>query len=385
MKSLQYKTLLLCFLITSILLLAFQDAVRIKYFQEPTIPLETETIKALYVDFNDSLASDTLYQLRSAAGFPLAYFRKIRIGLCFDKKCRLLDIMLYWNITGRYLGFELPEKEFLSKTDHEPFVHEEYARLNEILADKNSPLGGFTYNQLVLKPDPEEEEVDGISSATSPAILEHVVEGAVYTTYQLWQFAYGPAVKEVQNLTIKELSPELILKVLESPEQNDKMWALNHINGYVRLDSVLQNRLIRLIDNENYSMAERAISAISSDALQSENLQLLLLKKFYEVNYSLKKLILSKITEATAVTAPVKLSLADNLGDFNGEILTDVLGLYKVHGVEEVKTYIKIAGLLETENYYISKKVYDFLLEVEQTDKEVQKMLNNWASEQGIQ
>src|SRR5690606_4523909 len=175
------------------------------------------------------------------------------------------------------------------------------------------------------------------------------------------------------------------LKVLESPEQNDKMWALNHINGYVRLDSVLQNRLIRLIDNENYSMAERAISAISSDALQSENLQLLLLKKFYEVNYSLKKLILSKITEATAVTAPVKLSLADNLGDFNGEILTDVLGLYKVHGVEEVKTYIKIAGLLETATYYSSKKVYDLLLEVEQTDKEVQKMLNNWASEQGIQ
>lgn len=367
------------------LLGAFQDIERIKYFQASTIPLVTESIRPHFVDFNDSIPNDTLYQLTSTEGFPLAYYRKIRTGLCFDNKCRLLDIMLYWNVTGRYLGFEMPEEEFLSKTDHEPFVHEEYVRLNEILANEESPLGSFTYNQLVLKPDTEEEDVDGVSSATSPAILEHVVEGAVYTTYQLWQYTYGPAAREVQKLTINALSPELILKIMESPDQSDKMWALNHINGYVNLNEPLRNSLIQMISNDNYSMAERAINAIAADELKSEALQGSLLEKFYDANYSLKKLVVQKLKAAPEVSATVKSGLADNLSALNGEILTAVLDLYKVHGINEIETYRKIGELLEMDNYYISKKVYDFLDGVEINDKKTAKMLDNYALRQGLQ
>src|SRR5690606_28823472 len=116
------KAVFIGFLLLVFWTMAFQANNRIKYFQTPTVPLEAARVVKHYIDFKDSIPNDTLYQIRSVEDFPIAYYRKIRTGLCFDNKCRLLDIILYWNITGRYLGFEMPKDEFLSKTDHEPFV-----------------------------------------------------------------------------------------------------------------------------------------------------------------------------------------------------------------------------------------------------------------------
>lgn len=367
-----------------ILISAFQGTEEISYFQSPTILLKPDNIKAHYIDFKDTIPSDTLFQIRSKEGYPISYFRKIKTGLCFDKKCRLLDIVLYWNITGRYLGFELPEDEFLSKSDHEPFVMKEYQRLSEILADTRSPLANFTYNQLILKPDPEDIEVDGISSATSPAVLAHVVEGAVYTTYMLWHLIYGPTQQGVVNLTTKALSPGLLVKILESPVQSDKMWALNHINGYIKLTPELRDKIIQSINNDNYSLAERAINSINPVELQSDSLQLLLLDRFHETDYSIKKLLIDKLKEAPDLNKQVKINLANNLMDLNVEILSRVLEVFKQHKVSDMETYHKIAKLLQNENSFISNKAFDFFNNVEVNDKEIENLLNKHKSKQGI-
>ena len=58
-------------------------------------------------------------------------------------------MIIYWNITGRYLGFELPVGEFLSKSEHKPFSEEEYERLNDLLADPSLPFGEISFNSLM--------------------------------------------------------------------------------------------------------------------------------------------------------------------------------------------------------------------------------------------
>src|SRR3546814_5039171 len=72
----------------------------------------------------------------SDLGFPVAYYRKINTDVCFDGKCRMLKVSLYWNVTGRFLGIELPPGEFLSKSDHEPFTLSEYYRMNRRSAER---------------------------------------------------------------------------------------------------------------------------------------------------------------------------------------------------------------------------------------------------------
>jgi hypothetical protein len=106
-----------------ILVSTYDSAAQSRYFRTPTLPLAAETTVAHVVASQDSIANDTLFQQFSKEGFPVAYFRKIRTSVCFDNKCRLLKVNLYWNPTGRYLGFELEKGEFLSKAEHLSLIH----------------------------------------------------------------------------------------------------------------------------------------------------------------------------------------------------------------------------------------------------------------------
>jgi len=184
----------------------------IQYINDKTLTIEAVEIEKKVIDFEEEISLDTLYGHMSDKGAPVFFSRNVVTSVCFDGKCRLLDVIVYWNPTGRYLGFELPEKEYLSKHDHEPFTEEEYIRLNALLADPFLPLGGYSYNEIVMESSKasnsesqyEEEEIDGVSSATSKFILDFVVEGAAYTTYKLWHLIYGPTSGVIKKWTTVE-------------------------------------------------------------------------------------------------------------------------------------------------------------------------------------
>ena len=180
----------LLFLLTLLVLAAsgFRSDQPTRYFLSRTLPFTPTEVQAFTFDFDDELLDDTLFQTMSKEGFPLSYHRRLKTSVCFDDKCRLLDVAIYWNITGRYLGFELPEKEYLSKTDHEPFTAGEYERLNALLADEQSPLGNMSYEELVPRPYFTVKGIDGVTSATAKNVLDYIVKGAAYTTYKMWHF-----------------------------------------------------------------------------------------------------------------------------------------------------------------------------------------------------
>lgn len=357
-----------------LLLASFRDSGKISYFQSPTLIAEADTVVG-YASMTDGIP-DTLFQIRSSGGLPIAYYKKIYTGVCFDNECRMLDIVLYWNITGRYLGFELPEGEFLSKFDHEPFSEDEYKRLHGLLADLLSPLGMFAYNELAPKPPVEEEEVDGITSATSKDILEYVVEGAAFTTYTLRTLVYGPIQDEVESLTRQALSEELVLKILESPDVSDRIWALGHVRDHLELTPALRVAILNFIDDDNYSLAERAVHAIGSGELESNALQMLLLEKFYQSDYGLQKLILDKLKEAPQLDAKVTADLAQNLKKWEGGLLSNVLDLYIAQKVYDIETCRMVSELLQNENRYISQKAFNFLESSGQSYEEVDKQLD---------
>ncbi|WP_146624407.1 hypothetical protein [Larkinella arboricola] len=376
MKSIQRFGLLNVLFAGMLLFSAYRSQETIRYFQTQTISLQPDTVQAYIVDFKDDVDNDTLFQARSKEGYPVLYFRKIKTSVCFDNKCRLLDIVVYWNVTGRYLGYELPKGEFLSKTEHEPFKPEEYTRLSDLLSDPLSPLANFSYEELVPKPASAAGDLDAVSSATAKNVLDYVVEGAVYTTYKLWHIVYGPAQKEVTDLTEKRLSPGFLLKILESPDASDKLWALNHIRGYVELTPELQNVLLGFIDNNQFNRAERAIHALSPEALKNDALQLALLEKYGRVNYALKNQLITKLKEAPQLSEPLKTALARSLVSANGELLSNTLDLFLHHRVADPETGRIIAGLLQNDNNFLSRKAYTYLKNVKIEDRIVEEQLN---------
>ena len=368
--------------LVALMLPAFKSFEEIRYFQSRTMVGEPAETRAYRFDFRDSIPNDSLYQVKSRDNLPLYYFRKIQADICFDGKCRPLDIVLFWNITGRYLGFELPAGEYLSKSDHEPFVRGEYEHLHQILADSRSALGGLTYNQIVVKPTGLRADLDGVTSATSTAVLDHIVKGAAYTTYKLWHIIYGSTHREVQRLTAEALSAGMVMKILESPDVSDRTWALQHTNGSVDLTPALFHKIVGMVSNENYSLTERALHAIDPSELKSDAMQLLLLNKFKESDYAIKKLIVDKLKDAPYLGKAVRESLANEVLTFKPDILTRVLNAFARHKVSDLSTSRAIAGLLKSENAFIAKKAYDFLMDLDPGDEQVKSLIRDYKNRQ---
>ncbi|QEC53441.1 hypothetical protein EDD80_103195 [Anseongella ginsenosidimutans] len=372
-------------LLAALLLSGSADPGKRRFFLEPTLRLPADTVHQYLVLQEDSIPNDTLFQIRSREGFPLAYYRKVNTNVCFDGKCRMLDVWLYWNITGRYLGIELPPGEFLSKSDHERFNHAEYDRMNKLLADSLSPLADFTFEELVPSsgdpfPSSGTNELtgftaDAVTSPTAPAMKEYVVEGAAYTTYRLWHFVYGPSREEIIRLTEEALSPPLLQKILESPDKSDVAWALQRMQGYTGLSTGLQKTVLGFIRDEDYSMANMAIKALNPADLASASLQHALLEKLPGLNYSLKNRIIDKLKEAPDLDEKVKIRLANNLAAAEGSFLTNILDLFDRQSVDDDETCRVLSGLLQHANQFVAGKIFNFLEKAGSEDETVRERM----------
>jgi hypothetical protein len=364
-------------LIGAIFLCSFQqEEKKIIYMQRATVSGEKGGIPGDTLAFQDTHSSDSLFLLLTGENIPLHYFKRIHTGVCFDNKCRELDMILYWNITGRYLGFELPVGEFLSKSEHKPFSAEEYERLNVLLADPTLPFGDISFNSLMDASKSASGLVDGVSGATSAEVEEIVVSGAAYTTYTLWNIVYGPAFDRIIQLTDGLLTPELTDLILHSPDINDRVWALQRIDQTVALDKELSATLLDMIAGEEFYLSYRAINAIGSIHLESDSFQSALFSKYGEVNFSIRRMIIGKFMEAPLLTPDVIEKSRNYLEQLNGEQLGDLLGLYSMHSIDDPETCQAIAKILQKENRYISQKAYDFLKGVDTRDSMITDHLN---------
>lgn len=377
------KTTILLF-IGILILSGYYQPGRIQYSHPPTLSLPVDTTVFHTVDFKDDIANDTLIQYLSQEGYPISYTRHLRTGVCFDNKCRPLDITLHWNVTGRYLGFELPEKEFLSKYDHDPFSEAEYVRLHAILTDSLSALKNFHYNEIVPQADSSYQKVDAVSGATSANVLDHVVEGAAFTTYKLWHLVYGSAQERVEALTRQRLSPELIQLVLNSNHPSDKIWALNHIRGFIQPTPTLQQSVLGYIDGKDYNLTERALHSITAADMKSPTLQGTLVQKLLATNYSTQKLLVTKLSEAPKLDKKAQNLLAKNIGAFSGQLISDILDLFLHHQSLDTETCRYVSELLLVENPFISKKGYLFLTQANSQDPLVKKRLSEYRAKNNL-
>jgi len=324
-------------------------------FLIPTVPQQSVSEQKILIDTGayHARGKDTLFQILNAKREPIAYYRKIMREACFDGQCRPLNLHLYWNITGRYLGLELPPGEFLSKTEHEPFTKNEYQQLDGLLTDSLSPLANFNYNDLTPAVNREKEKLDGVTAPTAQAVLPYVVKGAVYTTYVLWQLVYGDTQQEVRRITKEVLTPSLALEILESPDLSDRFWMLNNMDSLKNLTPSLGQKLLNMVTDTNYSLGERALYAIPVHSLSSDTLQLKLLNRFQTVGYSLKLLILEKLFHAPTLYPQVVTGFAGQLKELNGAPLAAVFRLFTKFRIRDEQTINKIKALQQSNNSYV--------------------------------
>jgi hypothetical protein len=272
----------------------------------------------------------------------------------------MLKIELFWNITGRYLGFKLPEGEFLSKTEHVKFNSNEYDVLHRLLADRNSALANYSLKELAPEKDSSNTKVDAVSSATIAAVLDYIVPGAVYTTYTLWHFVYGPTKREIERISSQKLSAEIVLDLLKSTNSTDQSWALTHINAEMEVTESLLDKFMELVSGDDSYLTERALNALKPENLTSE-IQTELFDIFNKTGFLQKSLIIQKLKEAPKLDDEVIKSIASNLPNLNGVLVKNVLDMFAAQKIENEFVTEKVAALLQEENRYISNLAFKYL------------------------
>ena len=237
---------------------------KVQYFVKNSDQWSVNLKNEQYISFGDSL-----FLRQTSEGTPKSFYQHYSTGVCFDNQCRPLDIILHWSISGRYLGFEMPKGEFLSKTDHDPFTRKEYLQLNEILSNADLPFKHIKYHELMNQPESFTESVDAISGATSERIKDIVVKNAAYTTYKLWKLVYGESQKFIEQYTEKHLNNSNLLTILNSQDRDDIFWGL--MKDTLSYSIPIKKRLLYHIQSNDYYLSYNAVHAIPKTYLNDSD------------------------------------------------------------------------------------------------------------------
>lgn len=354
------------------------DKETIKRFNNPEIIKNAIRSIPHIINFKDTIPNDTLLEFVGQNDEPLYYSRKILTGVCINGECRLVQIDLFWNITGRYLGFRMPAGEFLSRTKHKPFSPEDYDRLHELLSDPLSPLAHYSIDELVPPIDSNKTKVDAVSTATIKAVLNYIVKGAVYTTYTLWHIVYGQTEREIENLTAQQLTPELALKLLESKNIDDQVWALNHIPGKVEINGQLLQKIMDFISGNDVYLAERSLNVLQPEILANDSIQQQLANIYSRSEFMQQRLILEKLHDAPALKPVLLQKLSGDLSNANGILVKKMMSLFISKKINDKFITEEVGKLLKNENRYIAKQALIYLESINDIDKKTARSIEKY-------
>ena len=350
---------------------------KVQYFVKNSDQWSVHLKNEQYISFGDSL-----FLRQTSEGTPKSFYQHYSTGVCFDNQCRPLDIILHWSISGRYLGFEMPKGEFLSKTDHDPFTQKEYLQLNEILSNADLPFKDIKYHELMNQPESSTESADAISGATSERIKDIVVKNAAYTTYKLWKLVYGESQKFIEQYTEKHLNNSNLLTVLNSQDRDDIFWGLTRMKDTLSFSIPIKNRLLSLIQSDDYYLSYNAVHAIPKTYLNdSDFLENLFLSYLNTSDASTKNVIFSKLKAAPGLSQNLVVKSRQTIPTMTPQEISSVLKLYEKHHINDLETCKVLVGILENKNNYISKKAYDFLIKIQTDDEFIAERLKAYKNQ----
>ena len=346
----------------------------ISRMNSPVISSAVQKIVPTLINFNDTLRSDTLFIHFNKENIPVKYSRKVICNVCINNECRLVNIELFWNITGSYLGFSLPEGEFLTKNEHEHFEKKDYTRLHNILNNPLSPLSNFKLTNLVLLSNVQQKSVDAVSSATNLSISDYVVKGAAYTTFTLWQIVYGETKQEVEKRTTQKLSSKIAIEVLSGNSLEAKKWVLKHIPENMKITPALTDKLLELISGNDIYLAETSLNALPAHLLTDE-IQLKLYEIFKSSGYLKNRLIIQKLNEAPSLNNTMIRQLTTGLQNTTGTLTIDIIHLLRKHKTTDKQTIKQLSEMLNSKNRFVANETYKYLSELEIHDNKVLKRI----------
>lgn len=186
--------------------------------------LSTEVAK---LPGKDSVFLNPVY-LTNSIDDQFVYESVLKTPVCNDTLCQVVQIKIFWDLTGDYIRFDTLAGFPLTKNDHLLFTSEDYTKLHATLKDGNSVLSRKSESELLdNKRKRYSQKLDAVTGATDLEIKNAVVDGAMYSTYTLWHLVNGDIKHILTNSTLENYNSKMEQQLLWSNNTKSIIFALN--------------------------------------------------------------------------------------------------------------------------------------------------------------
>lgn len=329
----------------------------------------------------DTLQNEVYLALQN--GSPKFYFSNIFTPVCNTGQCLPVYINLYWNLTGRFVRFDFPEGEILTKLEHVPFSPEDYILLNEILKGPDPRLNipileshvsqGAKHNQdNQAKPAPNASQsakklskydmVDGITGATAIQHNAKFVPGALYTTYTLWGLANDSGIKMFNYSRENLFIAKNICALLTDIALGCQAAIIDHYAPAYESPEARANFLMSIVDTANSQTAIAAINWVYFNEFFLDTVVNTLNRKFYGASSEQLKTRILQTWAYNFANDATLLTLSERIGDYN-LIFKNILLVFENKAVWPAGTLANLTNQFKNLSQENQRLLYGMLLE----------------------
>jgi hypothetical protein len=356
-----------------------EDRIRM-VFNTTFRPDKIEKVSRILINFNDTIPNDSLTIYYTGINEPVAFSRDIHTAVCMDSLCRLVDITLFWEITGRYLGFKLPPGTELTKKKHLPFTEMDYNRLNEILCDSASQLGFYTPAEI-HPAQPVKVKTDGISGATIPDLGPWIVPEAAYTSYTLWHLTYGSTPDSIVSYTKKHfISNSLLFKLLESKDAFSQLKGLQWIDQSNESCSQFIEPALKILHNGKFNSSGLALKFLKKCNLDEEKMQKEVIQLLDNEDFRIKNSAIEYFRSSAKLYQSVAKEMIKKTGSENYYLVNVILSLIEKKYQPDFEDQVQLSALLNSHSGSVANRVYIFLLNLPSKSPGLAKQLSRFKN-----
>jgi len=317
-----------------------------------------EKILHPFSDPDDSISAKEIVELRDAAGFPLWFGKNVRKVVCLTGECRIARLWLFWDGTGNYLGFQIPENDSITKNNHEKFTIADYKKLHKILGDSLSILKTITEDDLVDKPD-----LDAHSGATKSSYREILIDGAAYSCYSLWHTVYGKTRKEVQWIISQKTNVSYLKYLFESNQIHQQRWVINYVSTHPEFQKEFNIPIIKLLNKTDEELAQYTLDYLSPGVLSSAEATQLLLSIFSQSDFNRRFQIIWSLSKLDYVNDDIIFYLLTDFekNKISASSMHYVFKAIKPANLDNRQIHKKLTKLLKHNNQFVRNRTQKVL------------------------
>lgn len=315
-------------------------------------------------------------QTKGRNGFPVGYALHITTEVCMDKKCKTVEATIHWNEVGYYERLEYPAGKPLTKKEHTPFDADDYAKLDGILADRNSILATHSL-AFLAKPVEDEEGIDAWSGATPLTVQASVVKDAAFTTWVMWHWTNGEVVPKLCGLTEKSCTPHYLRHLLSSDDRRCIDFAMKHIMEHCSSDKQFVDDFFRVLENGDREHVVLSLRFLSGAMKEKEKLHARLIDSCCRMKSMYSPIVLDYFAGERDLHPTTLEGLTAHLDRLPYFQIHLILRLLEQRKFFSEKTEADISRLLDGDDFFIARRASEHLMK-QDLSSEIQRKVDEF-------